>query len=133
MRPNPRSLMGPSTATVAPDPTRAAAMARPMPRPPPVTTAGRHLKLVVLMLFRRERFLAGLHLQFGPGLGLGLDLQVVEILPVAHGVAEDLVLAGEILRRAMDALRAVPGGGLHGEERVDQMRPSQRHEVRAPG
>src|SRR3990170_1228422 len=121
----------PTTVTVAPAFARRAATARPMPRPPPVTSACRPLRDVMVMSFRRERLLTGLHLQLGPGLRLSLHLEVFEILPVADGVAEDLVLAGKILRRAVNILRAIPGRSLHGEERVDQMRPPERHEIGA--
>src|SRR5258708_1192704 len=43
--------------------------------------------------------LCRLRLQLGPGLRLSLNFQIVEILPVAHAVAENLLLAGQILRR----------------------------------
>ncbi len=66
-------------------------------------------------------------------LGLGLELQFLEVLAVAHAVAENLVLTGEILRRAVDRRRAVPGGRLHGEIGIDQMRACERHQVRAAG
>src|SRR5262249_61468900 len=66
-------------------------------------------------------------------LGLGLELELLELLAVAHAVAEDLVLAGEILRRAVDRRRAVPGGGLHGEIGIHQMRTRQRHQIGAAG
>src|SRR5262245_55429322 len=45
-----------------------------------------------------RRFLPGVAV----ALGLGLELQVLEFLAVAGAVAEDLVLACEILRRAVD-------------------------------
>src|SRR5260221_5144996 len=51
-------------------------------------------------LFRRKR-LRGLGAQLGAGLRLSLNFQVVEILPVADAVAEDLLLAGHVLRRAI--------------------------------
>ena len=60
-------------------------------------------------------------------------LQFLEVLPVAGAVAEDLVLAGEIRLRTEDVAGAVPGGRLHGEERIDQVRASERHEIGAAG
>src|SRR5262249_41368615 len=78
---------------------------------------------------RRKR-LCPLRLQFDPGLRLSLNLEVVEILPVAHTVAEDLLLAGQILRRAED-ISTVPGGRFHGEGGIDQMRPAERDEIGA--
>src|SRR5262245_52227009 len=80
---------------------------------------------------RRKR-LCPLRLQFDPGLGLSLNLEVFEILPVAHAVAENLFLAGQILHRA-GHVHAVPGGCLDGEGRVDQMRPAERDEIGAAG
>src|ERR1700690_3718503 len=71
--------------------------------------------------------------QLGASLWLSLNFQIVEILPVAHAVAEDLLLARQILRRAEHAIGAVPGGGLQGERRIDQMRPPQRDQVGAAG
>src|SRR5258706_2288162 len=56
---------------------------------------------------RRKR-LCRLGLELGPGLRLSLNFQIVEILPVAHAVAEDLLLARKILRRAEDTLGAIP-------------------------
>src|SRR5580704_5113701 len=53
-----------------------------------------------------------LGLQFGAGLGLSLNFQVVEILPVAHAVAENLLFARQVGRRAEDIFGAVPGRGL---------------------
>src|SRR5215471_11969161 len=66
-------------------------------------------------------------------LGLGLEAQVSPLLAVAGAVAENLLLAGEILRRTMDARGAVPGRRLHGEVRVDQVRARQRDEIGAAG
>src|SRR5215472_8633980 len=66
-------------------------------------------------------------------LGLGLELELLELLAVAHAVAENLVLAGEILRRAVDRRRAVPGGGLHGEIGIHQMWTRQRHQISTAG
>src|SRR5690242_964223 len=59
-------------------------------------------------LFGRKR-LCGLGLELGPGLRLSLDLEVLEILPVAYAVAENLLLARQILRRTEDLFRAIPG------------------------
>src|SRR6202045_3267159 len=70
--------------------------------------------------------------QLGARLGLSLNFQIVEILPVAHAVAEDLLLARLILRRAGN-LRAIPGRGLHRERRGHQLRAAERHEVGPPG
>src|SRR5262249_45096623 len=50
-------------------------------------------------LLRRKR-LCPLRLQLDPGLGLSLNLKVFEILPIAHAVAENLLLAGQVLHRA---------------------------------
>src|SRR5216683_6013703 len=77
--------------------------------------------------------LCRLRLQLGPGLRLSLNFEVVEILPVAHAVAENLFLSRQILRRAEYILRAVPGGGFHRERRIDQMRATKRHQIRAAG
>src|ERR1700733_16131903 len=72
-------------------------------------------------------------LQFGAGLRLSLNFQVVEILPVPHTVAENLLLAGQIGRRTEDICGAVPGRGLHGERRINQMRPPERHQISPAG
>src|SRR5262249_35971971 len=66
-------------------------------------------------------------------LGLRLEAQVSPLLAVAGAVAENLLLAGEILRRTMDARGAVPGRRLHAEIRVDEVRARQRHEIGAAG
>src|SRR5580700_10212792 len=42
--------------------------------------------------------LCGLRLQLGPGLWLSLNFEVLEILPITHAVAENRLLAGQILR-----------------------------------
>src|ERR1700693_900387 len=47
---------------------------------------------------RRKR-LCRLRLEFGPGLRLSLNFEVLEILPVADAIAENLLLGGSILRR----------------------------------
>src|ERR1700682_3785060 len=75
--------------------------------------------------------LCRLRLQLGPGLRLSLNFQIVEILPVAHAVAENLLLARQILRRAEYRLGAVPGRGLQRERRIDQMRAAERHQIGA--
>src|SRR5476651_2599142 len=80
-------------------------------------------------LLRRKR-LCRLGLRLGPGLRLSLNFQIVEILPVADAVAENLLLARQILRRAGN-LRAVPGCGLQRERRIDQMRAAERHQIGA--
>src|ERR1700682_707554 len=80
-------------------------------------------------LLRCKR-LCCLRLQLGPGLWLSLNFQIVEILSVADAVAENLLLAGQILRRAGN-LRTVPGRGFQRERRIDQMRAAERHEVGA--
>src|SRR6266850_7142644 len=77
--------------------------------------------------------LCRLRLQLGPGLRLSLNFQIVEILPVAHAIAENLFLARQILRWAEYRLGAVPGRGLQRERRIDQMRPAERDEIGAPG
>src|SRR4051794_33990868 len=63
-------------------------------------------------------------------LRLRLELELREVRPVAHRVAENLIAAGKILRRAMDVGYAVPCRRFYGGERVDQMRPCERHETR---
>src|SRR5436853_359456 len=60
---------------------------------------------------------------------LGLAPEFPQIGAIAHTVAEDLVAAREILRRALDVGRAIPGGSLHGEKRIDQMRPCERYQI----
>src|SRR6187402_639720 len=44
--------------------------------------------------------LCRLRLELSPGLGLSLNSQLLEILPIAHAVAENLVLSGHVLRWA---------------------------------
>src|SRR5215475_10731036 len=80
---------------------------------------------------RRKR-LGTLRLQLNPGFRLSLNLEVLEILPVAHAIAENLLLSWHILRRA-ERIRAVPGRRLYGERRIDQMRPAERDEVGTAG
>src|SRR3981189_1698571 len=79
---------------------------------------------------RRKR-LCRLRLQLGPGFRLSLNFQVVEILPVAHAVTENLLLARQILRRAEYAVSAVPGRGLQRERWIDQMWAAERHQIGA--
>src|SRR3954470_658834 len=81
---------------------------------------------------RRKR-LCRLRLELGPGLGLSLNSQLLEILPVAHAVAENLIFSGKILRRAERVVRPVPGCRPHGEGGIDQMRPPERNEVSPAG
>src|SRR5258708_16716035 len=71
---------------------------------------------------RRKR-LCRLRLQLGPGLRLSLNFQIVEILPVAHAVAENLLLARQILRRTEHHLGAVPGPRLHPHPPIHQIKP----------
>src|SRR5438045_4880148 len=75
--------------------------------------------------------LCRLRLQLGPGLRLSLNFQILEILPVAHAVTENLLLARQILRRAEYGVDAVPGGGLQRERRIDQTRARERHQIGA--
>src|SRR6202051_2163344 len=72
--------------------------------------------------------LCRLRLQFGAGLRLSLNFQIVEILPVPHAVAENLLLAGQIGRRAENLFGAVPGRGLHRARRINQMWTPERHQ-----
>src|SRR3984893_16178830 len=81
---------------------------------------------------RRKR-LCRLRLQLGPGLRLSLNFQIVATLPIAHAVAEDLLLARQILRRAEYAIGTVPGRGLQGERRIDQMPPPEGAQIEAGG
>src|SRR5579871_756303 len=76
-------------------------------------------------LFGGKR-LCGLRLELGPGLRLSLNFKVFEVLPVPYAIAENLILAGQILRRAERIARAVPGGRLHREAGIDQMRAAER-------
>src|SRR5262245_51368441 len=57
-------------------------------------------------LLGRKR-LGAFRLQLDPGFRLSLDLELLEILPVTDAVAEDLLLAGQILGRA-EGVRPVP-------------------------
>src|SRR5215472_11228494 len=82
-------------------------------------------------LFGRKR-LCRLGLELGPGFRLSLNFEVLEILPVTHAVAENLLLSGQILRRA-EYVRAIPCRRLHREGRIDQMRPAERHQVGTAG
>src|SRR2546421_6324259 len=75
--------------------------------------------------------LCRLRLQLGPGLRLSLNFQILEILPVAHAVTENLLLARQILRRAEYGIDAVPGGSPQRGRWVDQMRGRQRPQIGA--
>src|SRR5499425_2693636 len=66
------------------------------------------------------------------GLGFCLAAQVPPLLAVASAVAEDLLLAGEVLRRAVDLFGAVPGRRLHCEIGIDEVRARERNEIGAP-
>src|SRR6516225_3979801 len=88
-----------------------------------------HVRLEISIPALLRRLLPGVAVP----LGLGLEPQVLKLVAVAGAVAEDLLLAGEILRRTMDARGAVPGRRLHGEVRVDQVRARQRDEIGAAG
>src|SRR4051812_43783574 len=81
--------------------------------------------------FRRKR-LRSPRFHLRPGLRLSLNFEVLEILPLAHAVADNLLPAWQILRRAKH-IRAIPGGGLHGEAWIDQMRAAERHQVGPAG
>src|SRR5579859_354463 len=83
-------------------------------------------------LFGRKR-LCGRRLELGPRLRLSLNFEVLEILAIAQAVAEYLLLPWKVLRRAEDIGCAVPGGGLHRECRIDQMRPGERYEIGTAG
>src|SRR5260221_8172777 len=63
-------------------------------------------------LFGRKR-LCCLRLQLRPRFRLTLNFEVVEILPVAHAVSENLLLAGQILRRTGNVRGAIPGCRPH--------------------
>src|SRR5947208_5081764 len=75
--------------------------------------------------------LCRLRLQLGPGLRLSLNFQILEILPIAHAVPENLLLARQILRRAEYLVGAVPGRGLQRERWIDQMRAAKRYKIGA--
>src|ERR1700676_516315 len=77
--------------------------------------------------------LCRLRLQLGPGLRLSLNFQILEILPVTGAVAEDLLLAGQVLRRAEHPLGVVPSGGFQRKRRVNQMWAPERHQIGAAG
>src|SRR5436190_23966990 len=64
---------------------------------------------------RRKR-LGPFRLELDPGFRLSLNLEVLEILPVAHAIAENLLLAGQILRRT-EGVRPIPGRRLSCERR----------------
>src|SRR5712672_1028225 len=73
--------------------------------------------------------LCRLGFQLGPGLRLSLNFQILEILPVAHAVTENLLLARQILGRAEYGVGAVPGRGLQRERWIDQMWAAERHQI----
>src|SRR4051812_20595801 len=54
----------------------------------------------------------------GVALRLRLQFQFLQIGALTLAVAEELVAAGLVLRRAVDRRRAVPGRRLHGERRI---------------
>src|SRR3569623_765542 len=82
-------------------------------------------------LLGRKR-LCGLRHALRPGLGLSLNPELLHVLAIAHAVAEYLLLAGQILRRAEHPVSPIPGRGLHGEEGIDQMRPAECDEIGPP-
>src|SRR5256886_8315041 len=78
--------------------------------------------------------LCRLRLQLGPGLRLSLNFQILEILPVAHAVTENLLLARQILRRAEYGVDALPRPGPLRGKWIDHKRGRQRPPHRAaPG
>src|SRR5215471_1508275 len=81
--------------------------------------------------FGRKR-LCRLRFQLRPGLRLSLNFEVLEILPVAHAVAENLFFSGQILRRTK-YVRTIPRRGLHSERGIDQMRAAECNEIGAAG
>src|SRR5579872_6477008 len=83
-------------------------------------------------LFGRKR-LCGLRLQLGAGLRLSLNFKLLEILPVSLAVAENLVPARQILRRAEHLTGPVPGGSLQRKRRVNQMRAPERNQIGPAG
>src|SRR5215468_11536228 len=90
---------------------------------------GSHARLEISIPALLRRLLPGVAV----ALGFRLEAQVSPLLAVARAVAENLLLAGEILRRTMDARGAVPGRRLHAEIRVDEVRARQRDEIGAAG
>src|SRR5450631_2544609 len=113
------------------------AVVRPPMPPPTIMTFIARLRSLPDPLTWHERSLSRKRLgclrpQLGPGLRLSLNFEVFEILPVADAVAENLLLARQVLRRA-EHLRAVPGGGLDRESGIDQMRTTERHQIGAAG
>src|SRR5258707_15435712 len=73
--------------------------------------------------------LCRLRFQLGPGLRLSLNFQILEILPIAHAVTENLLLARQILGRTEYGVGAVPGRGLQRERWIDQMWAAERHQI----
>src|SRR5258707_9008300 len=73
--------------------------------------------------------LCRLRFQLGPGLRLSLNFQILEILPIAHAVTENLLLARQILRRAEYRVGAVPARRLQRARWSDQMLAAERHQI----
>src|SRR5260370_1017963 len=73
--------------------------------------------------------LCRLRLQLGPGLRLSLNFQIVEILPVAPAVTENLLLGLHISRPTEHSVGAVPGRGLQRKRWIDQMRAAECHQI----
>src|SRR2546430_10309714 len=71
-----------------------------------------------------------LRLQLGSGLRLSLNSQVLEILPVAHAVTENLLLARQILRRAENSGDPPPRPRPPRGKWVDHMRGRRRPPIR---
>src|ERR1700712_4055066 len=95
------------------------------PIPPPTTIA-------FMVLLRREPVRTRQR-EIRARARLRPDLQLVEISPIPHAVPEDLVAAGRVLRRAGDRRGAVPRGRFHREERIDEVRAAESHEICAAG
>src|SRR6185436_2712358 len=77
--------------------------------------------------------LCALQLELGPCLRLSLNFQLFELLPIPLAVPENLLLAGQVLRRAEHPLGPIPSRGLQREARVDQMRPPKGYQISAAG
>src|SRR5258705_1861807 len=75
--------------------------------------------------------LCRLRFQLGPGLRLSLNFEILEILPVAHAVTENLLLARQILRRAGYGVGALPRPGLQRLRWIEQQWAAERHPIRA--
>src|SRR5689334_11860169 len=96
----------PIKVSVAPSLASANAIAAPMPRPPPVTTAC---------------------LPASACMPLDIDRDLRRPLQIAL----ELRLAGEILLRPFHCRESKLGGGVQGPERIGQMRPGERAQVGA--